>query len=418
MSDSPLPGDGDNPFAGMPLFGDLARMLQQQGPLAWDAARQLAMSTASGGKPDVNVDPLERMKFEQLARVADLHVTGATGLTTSVDGRSVQVSPVSRSQWAQQALDDFRPLFENLATALGTDRSSSSGPSAAHPAGEELSEGDETSADAWMSGLMQFLSPMMLGMTAGSLVGNLAVRSLGQYDLPIPRPRRDTLPVLVENLDAFGREWSLDGDDLRLWVCIHELTHHAVFGVPHVRDRLDDLLRRWAAGFETDPHSLERRLGEIDPSGGDPMASFQQMLSDPELLLGAVRTPAQSELQPQLEALVLVVTGYVDNVMDRIGAKLIGSYGMVTEAMRRRRVEASTSDRFVERLFGLELTQDRYDRGAAFADGVVERSGTDALDRLWRSEVELPTPAELDAPGLWLARIDLPQDGEDPDDAV
>ena len=83
---------------------------------------------------------------------------------------------------------------------------------------------------------------------------------------------------------------------------------------------------------------------------------------------------------------------------------------MVTEAIRRRRVEASTSDRFVERLFGLELTQDRYDRGAAFVDGVVERAGTEAIERLWRSADQLPTPAELDAPGLWLARIDLPSE--------
>jgi uncharacterized protein (DUF2342 family) len=71
-------------------------------------------------------------------------------------------------------------------------------------------------------------------------------------------------------------------------------------------------------------------------------------------------------------------------------------------------VTADPSDRFVERLLGLELTQAQYERGAAFVDGAVERAGSEALDRLWRSERELPTPAEVDAPGLWLARIDLP----------
>ena len=35
--------------------------------------------------------------------------------------------------------------------------------------------------------------------------------------------------------------------------------------------------------------------------------------------------------------------------------------------------------------------------------------GRDALERLWKSDRELPTPAEIDAPGLWLARIDLPE---------
>ena len=42
--------------------------------------------------------------------------------------------------------------------------------------------------------------------------------------------------------------------------------------------------------------------------------------------------------------------------------------------------------------------------------GVVERGGDDQLARLWDSERELPTPAEVDAPGLWMARIDLPDD--------
>jgi uncharacterized protein (DUF2342 family) len=38
----------------------------------------------------------------------------------------------------------------------------------------------------------------------------------------------------------------------------------------------------------------------------------------------------------------------------------------------------------------------------------VERAGEPGLARLWESAWELPTPAELEAPGLWLARIDLP----------
>ncbi len=76
--------------------------------------------------------------------------------------------------------------------------------------------------------------------------------------------------------------------------------------------------------------------------------------------------------------------------------------------MRRRRVTADPSDRFVERLLGLELSQTQYERGSAFIEGIVERAGREAIDRLWLSERELPTPAEVDAPGLWLARIDLP----------
>ena len=51
-----------------------------------------------------------------------------------------------------------------------------------------------------------------------------------------------------------------------------------------------------------------------------------------------------------------------------------------------------------------------YDRGSAFVEGVIERAGADGLARLWESERMLPSPPEVDAPGLWLARIDLPDD--------
>ncbi len=134
------------------------------------------------------------------------------------------------------------------------------------------------------------------------------------------------------------------------------------------------------------------------------------MFGDPEVVLGAIRSPAQEELQPLLEALVTVVVGYVDWVMDTVGERLMSGYERITEAMRRQRVEAAAADRFVGQILGLDLTQDLYDRGAAFIDGVVERAGAEGLDRLWSSERTLPTPNEVAAPGLWLARIDLPDD--------
>ena len=94
-------------------------------------------------------------------------------------------------------------------------------------------------------------------------------------------------------------------------------------------------------------------------------------------------------------------------MLDVVGGKLIAGYPMLTEALRRRRVSAGEADRFVERLFGLELGQATYERGAAFVAGVVERAGEDGLRRLWADAANLPTPPEVDAPGLWLARIDL-----------
>ena len=393
---------GDDPFKGMPFLGDLARMLQQQGAVSWDAAGQLALSIAAGGQSEPNVEPLERIKLEQLARVAELHVANATGLNPSPTGRGVTVLPVTRSQWVQRSLEAYRPLFERLAGSLTEPPSTEADPA------DPLAVGDPTGA--WLGGLMAMIGPMMLGMTAGSMLGHLSRRSFGQYDLPVPRPAGDELLLVVANLAEFGTEWSLPEDDLRLWVCLHEIAHHAVVSVPHVRARLESQLYAYVDGFDPDPTALESKLGDLDPTSGDALAHFQSVMGDPEALLGAVRSPAQHELLPHLEALVAVIVGYVDHVMDEVGTTLIGSYDMLTEALRRRRVTADESNRFVERLLGLEMSQAQYERGAAFVAGVVERAGAQGLERLWHDERDLPTPAEVDAPGLWLARIDLPQD--------
>ncbi len=399
-----------NPFEGFPLFGDLAKLFGQGGGgVPWDAARNLALAVATDNTTEPNVDPLERMKLEQLARVAELHVANVTGLSTTVTGRELTVAPVNRGMWAQRTLEDYRPLLEKLAGSLGSTDALAQAADDDPDLGPGF--GDDDQFTAMLGPMIQAMQPMMVAMTAGSMVGHMARRSFGQYDLPIPRTPSDELLILVPNLDAFGAEWSLPADDLRLWICLHEIAHHTVLGVPHVRARLEALLGEYTTKFRNDPRALEEHLGDLDISGGpESLASLQQALGEPGALLGAIQSDEQRALLPRLEALVAVVVGVVDHVMDEVGAKLISSYGMLTEALRRRRVETGEADRFVERLLGLELTQAVYDRGSAFVDGVIERAGPDGLARLWQSEAMLPSPPEVDAPGLWLARIDLPDD--------
>jgi putative hydrolase len=394
----PEPDPGDDPFAKLPLFGDLARLLGQQGGLNWEAARQLALSVAAGGTSEANVDPLERIRYQELCRIAELHLTDVTRLASPGD-RRLQVAPVNRSTWAHSALGDYRQLFERLATSLGR------GTDATAFGADPADAADPFSA--MLGGLMKMVGPMMLSMTAGSMVGHLARQAMGTYHLPLPRPGGTDVQVVVPNVAAFAEEWSLDQDDLRLWVILSELSHHLVLDIPHVRTRLNSMLESYVEGFEPDATALEDKLGSFDPSMmGDP-SGLQKMFTDPELLLGAVRSPGQKALLPRLDALVSVIVGYVDHVMDVTTGRLLGTGGRLSEAVRRSRVEASDSDRFVERLLGLELTQAAYDRGSAFVDGVLERGGDEGLARLWENERTLPTPAEVDAPGLWLARLEF-----------
>ena len=109
-------------------------------------------------------------------------------------------------------------------------------------------------------------------------------------------------------------------------------------------------------------------------------------------------------------AVVTVLLGYVEHVLDLSATRLLGGRGALAEAWRRRQVERESPARTAEALFGLDLGPAEVGRGVAFVDGVVERSGEEGLGRLWESARVLPTPAEVDAPGLWLERISF----EDP----
>ncbi|MEC9058569.1 MAG: zinc-dependent metalloprotease, partial [Actinomycetota bacterium] len=181
--------------------------------------------------------------------------------------------------------------------------------------------------------------------------------------------------------------------------------------VDHVRSAFDRLLQGYVDGFQTDARGFEDRVMDLDIVGGDPselQEKLQSALTDPENLLGALRSDAQSAIVPDLEALLAVVVGYVDFVIDKLSHGLLSSYDSLLEVVRRRRFTSSTGDQFVEKLFGVEITPELVDRGATFIAGVLERASETALARLWTDPTALPTPSEVDAPGLWLARIDLP----------
>jgi putative hydrolase len=379
----------DDFFSQIPMFGDLARALQGQGPLNWDAARQFAQLGATGGSPEPNVDPAVRLAFADLTRIAWFHVAEVMGLDTAAPDPQT----VSRSQWASGTLDAYRHLFTEMATALGA------------PAGDEPdATGDPMMA--MMAGLSKMMAPAMLGMAVGSMVGHLATRAFGTHDLPIPR-QPNTVTLLPSNIDAFATDWEIPGDEMRLWVLAHELAGYALFEIDHVRDSLSDLVRQHVGGFHPDPNAVAERLGSLDVEEGDPMAALQQALGDPEVLLGAVTSPAQLALRPRLDALVAVVVGYTDWVVDAVAVRVVGGNALrVAEAVRRRRVEATASDQFVEQLLGIRLGDAQVARGKAFVQGIVDRAGDDGLRPLLERADAIPTPNEVDAPGLWLARIE------------
>lgn len=382
----PFGGFGFDPAA----FG---RMFADTGPVSWELARWMV---TQGSGPQPNVDPLRRIRLEELLRVAELQVGDVTGLATGPSGHTLSVAAVSPAGWAEATIDDYKVLLERLARSLAA-------PVGAEPPDLELPPGAEALGPLFAQ-LPKILGPMMMGMQSGMLLSQLSSRAFGPYELPVPRPGRNALLLVPHGIDTFANSWSLPQDDVSLWVCVDEVAHHAVLSIPHVQRAMTDLLLQHAGGFRSDGIDIESRLGGIDP--GDPDA-LQSLLGDPEAVLGAVRSEEQERLRPRIDALVAAVEGYADHVVDVVGHRLITSHPSLTEALRRRRVEEKPSDRFVDHLLGLELTDAQFVRGRGFVHGILERGGEEALARLWVDEAHLPTPAEIDAPGLWLARIDL-----------
>jgi putative hydrolase len=419
-----LPGGGSsgNPFEGFPSIpgfdlaslsnldvSQLMRMLQTSGPVNWEVAMQLASTVATEGQNEPLVDEASRAQLEELAHAAQTHVVAETGLAATF---TAPVRALDRREWAALHLDALRPVLEALATTLGgVFQADSLGDdenllaSGADPANPDANPFANPLANPMA--MLPMLAPLLLGVQAGSMVGYLAQHALGRYDLPLPAADAPSLCFVVRNLDEFGEAWSLDPTDLRFYIAIHEVVHAAERSVPWVRERLVELAIEYVTGYEVDPTVLELRLGDIDPA--DP-AAIQQLAERPEELLGAMQSDRQRAVLERIRVFHAVLEGYADAVLERIGTTLIPSFGQIHEAMARHRIERGEAERFVEGLLGLAVGRDDYERGAAFCAGVVERAGADGLNRLWEREAMAPTPNEIEAPGLWLARIELDLD--------
>jgi len=427
----PGPGSGGNFLE--QILGDLLQLMggSSSGGARVDLARTLAQGVASGGEPERNVDPADRMRFEELAHVAELHVAELTGLSITPTGASIEVAAVAPGAWAWQTVEDWRFLLEAMvgtpatpgtpgvsdvdagggghrATGAGaapdsSEKDAASGAVDPFPGDDLEPEPDRGPADL-LARWMATMGPMLAAMQLGSAVGHLARSTMGPYELPIPRtaPR---LLVVPANVSRFAEDWSLDPDEVRLWVCLREVTLHAVLSRPHVSARVRELLVRVVQGMAEETSGLVDRLQGFDLTQPE---ALQSLLGDPTALMSLEPSPARRRAADDLLAVVAALLGYVEHVLDQAATRLLGGRGAISEAWRRRQVDRESSERAAELMLGLDLGPVQIDRGSDFVRGVFERAGDEGLARLWSRPHTLPTPAEVDAPGLWLERIDLP----------
>ncbi len=384
--------DQPNPFDGG-LLGDLLKVLSgQAGGSPWlESAKALALGVAAGEHPDVNPDPIARIAIEQVADVAARHVGELTGQPTTATG----LTPVARGAWALAQLDAWRPQIESVIEAQSTSAASSLA---------QMSEDGEM--PAMFGQLAATLGPMLLGMQFGSAAGHLAERALGSYALPLPWPSGIDLLLVPENIAAFAEDWSIPLEEAQLFAVTRELAGRTIISSPGVSDRIAELLAlamRDALGAQS---SLLEKLG----SGGDP-EMLATLMGDPEALMAELATPQGLESAARLTAVTTALAAYVDHVAATVASRLTASHALLVEAWRRHRITDAKGEQAAGGLFGLDLSAHEVERGEAFVAGVIERAGSDGLVRLLEGGAVLPTPAEVDAPGLWLERIALPELG-------
>jgi putative hydrolase len=402
-------GGAQGPLGG--LFAQFAGAGQQG--FQYDVARHTAIWSAAGGEVEPNLDPVERIKYETLAREMFPIVRetlGIEGIATPT------IEATTRANFAAETLSDLRPLFDAIAAGMST------------PAPKTDSFDDEPSELAAIGQLMAMFGPMTTAPQVGAMLGELAKTALCSGDLLIPR--RDARLVLVPaNITAFASEWSMNEDTARSHVIIAGLAIQSVLMVPHVKQRLLSLLEAHAKATRIDgsqmTNNLQNLMGSLGGEDGidftalaqgdvsslgknlDPNNAAVKSLSGDRGIPGVVETPEQARIRRDIQTLLVPLIGVVDYAIAVAGARLLGDNRQVIEAWRRRRATPNDATKSIRLLLGCSLTPTEIEMSAAFVGGVMQRKGSQALQSLWANAEGLPTEAEVSAPGLWLARLGL-----------
>jgi coenzyme F420 biosynthesis associated uncharacterized protein len=257
---------------------------------------------------------------------------------------------------------------------------------------------DRLTARRQPSALVTSVGSKVTGAEAGGLLAMLSGKVLGQYDIaPGAEPR---LLLVAPNLVAAERELGVDPADFRLWVCLHEETHRVQFtAVPWLREFVLSEAQGLAADLLPDAPSLGRRLEELARSVPEVLRGEGGSLTD------VLATPEQRERLARLTAVMSLLEGHADVVMDDVGPQVVPSVELIRERFQARRAGRGGVDRLLRRLLGLEAKMRQYRDGARFVRAVVESAGMSGFNQVWTSPQTLPTPAEIEDPKAWLARV-------------
>ncbi|GHF63034.1 hypothetical protein GCM10010218_50720 [Streptomyces mashuensis] len=326
------------------------------------------------------------------ARASEEHVRAFTGMTPGEGTADTPILVVDRPGWIRANVAGFRTVLGPLLDKMQGRRSGVPGGAVLGAVGGKVT-----------------------GVELGMLLSFLASRVLGQYETFAPVTRElpgsanggGRLLLVAPNIVHVERELDVAPHDFRLWVCLHEETHRTQFtAVPWLRDHLESEVRAFLAETEVDPATLLERLREAVQSWAGGRTGEQQGEGEGRSLVELVQTPAQREILARLTAVMSLLEGHADYVMDGVGPQVVPTVAEIREKFQKRRASgAGRLDVALRKLLGLDAKLRQYRDGERFVRAVVDEVGMDGFNRVWTSPNTLPTKAEIAKPAEWVARV-------------
>jgi coenzyme F420 biosynthesis associated uncharacterized protein len=343
----------------------------------WDLA---ARTAAVVGRPGPQIPPDQAAEVVAELRTASAAATGhVTGLTGLVAPPGPGVLVVDRPGWARVNATAFRSLLAPVvAEAFGR-------------------------RGRLPSGSLTAVGSRITAAELGSLLGVLSSRVLGQYD-PFSgeesaAPGR--LMLVAPNVVHVEHELEVPPPDFRLWVCLHEETHRVQFtATDWLAEHLIGEIRSLVGDLMLEPAQLADRLAEALRSVPDLLRG-----GSTSPLLEAIQTPEQRRRLARLTAVMSLLEGHADVVMDLAGPQVVPAVATIRQRFDARRSGRGVIDQILRRLLGLEAKMRQYADGARFVRGVLAEVGMEGFNAVWTSPNTLPQPAEITDPVAWVRRV-------------
>jgi coenzyme F420 biosynthesis associated uncharacterized protein len=339
----------------------------------WDLAAATAAALGRTG-PQVSYDEAVEVvnDLRQLTDEAAGHVFEYTQLRPLGPDPGVRV--VDRRDWAKANIEGLRQVVQPLAERLTGGR----GPTPVASA----------------------IGGRITGVQAGTVLAYLSGRVLGQYEVFSADPGQ--LMLVAPNIVDVERKLGAEPRDFRLWVCLHEVTHRTQFtAVPWLRAHFLGEVQAFVDAAQVDREQLMERMRH----GVWALAEAVRNPDSRSSVLDLVQTPAQRRVLDRLTALMTLLEGHAEFVMDGVGPDVVPSVDDIRSKFNQRREAANPLERVIRKLLGIEVKLRQYAEGRKFVHSVVEQVGMTEFNRIWSSPLTLPRLPELSDPHAWVARV-------------